>query len=131
MKLCYVIGPYRANTREKINQNIEDARGEGIRVAAETGMYPVIPQVNTAHFEMALPSLPDSFWLLGTLALMLECDAVWLCRNWLRSTGSRNEVREAVAGGLEIYEGGELLDEEEMQEIIDRIDECEGHKATE
>lgn len=102
MKLVYVAGPYRAATREWVGQNVAAARHLG-RLCAQIGWFPVMPTVNTAHFDHDFPGLADDqFWLDGTLELMKRCDAVVLVDGWQHSSGARGEVKLADELGIPV-----------------------------
>ncbi|QHJ72746.1 nucleosidase [Proteus phage P16-2532] len=54
MKLVYIAGPYRADTQEGVAENIRKAQVIGLSLATnghKLGVFPVIPHMNTAHFE--------------------------------------------------------------------------------
>lgn len=103
IKTVYVAGPYRAPTREAVAQNVAAARHVG-RLCAQKGWFPVMPTVNTAHFDHDFPELADDqFWLDGTLELMRRCDAVVLVDGWQHSSGARGEIEEARKLGIKVY----------------------------
>lgn len=102
MKLIYIAGPYRGKTREAVELNIATARRVALLIA-QAGHMPVIPHANTAGFEHLDPDIPDQFWLDGTLALMLKCDAVVLCPGWDKSSGTLAEIRKAVEHDIGVY----------------------------
>ena len=56
-------------------------------------------------------TLPDEFWLEGTLELLRRCDAVFLIPGWEQSTGSRSELDEATRLGLPVFDNVEALRE--------------------
>lgn len=100
MKLCYIIHPYRATTPAAIRLNIEAARCAGL-AAARRGYYPVIPQCNTAEFDLLDPDIPNELWMDGTLELLHRCDCALLAGDHRRSAGCRNELKEA--GSIPLY----------------------------
>jgi hypothetical protein len=59
----------------------------------------VIPHANTRYFDGLCTG---EFWLAGTLALMLRCDAVLLTAKWHTSAGAIREARTALAVGLPV-----------------------------
>ncbi|WP_328186942.1 DUF1937 family protein [Marinobacter sp. OP 3.4] len=109
LPLVYVAGPYRAETREAVAQNVAAARHVG-RLCVRRGWFPVMPTVNTALFDHDFPGLADDqFWLDGTLALMKKCDAVVLVDGWQYSSGAKGEIDEAHRLGIKVYNSaGEL-----------------------
>lgn len=102
MPLLYVAGPYRAETREGVELNIQIAKGVGL-LAAKKGWAPVIPHMNTAHLDAIAPSLGDQFWLDATMELMVRCDAILLLPGWSRSSGTRAEYERAMSLSMDAY----------------------------
>lgn len=70
---------------------------------------PVIPHANTAGFEHYDPSLPDQFWLDGTLEMMRRCDCVVLCPGWEKSTGTLSEIAEAQRLSIPVFSSVEEM----------------------
>lgn len=103
--LVYCAAPYRAPTGWGIDCNIQRARQAGADVA-RLGAMPVVPHANTAHYD-GLAS--DSFWLLGTLALLERCDAIYLVPGWERSSGARAECDYAEQHGKPIFSELDVL----------------------
>ena len=66
MKLIYVAGPYRAQTKERRDLHIEQAKLTAV-LLLEKGWFPVNPILNTARFEEYTPWTPDNIFLDGTL----------------------------------------------------------------
>lgn len=111
MKLVYVAGPYRAETREGVAQNVAAARHVG-RLCVQKGWFPVLPTVNTAHFDHDFPGLADDqYWLDGTMEMMRRCDAVVLVDGWQYSSGAKAEIEEARKMGLKVYMSSHVLPE--------------------
>ena len=102
MKLIYVAGPYRGATPDRVRMHIESAKMTGL-LMAEKGWYPVIPHANTDQFERLEPTIPDAFYLDGTLEMMRRCDAVVLCPGHERSSGTQGEIVEAKRLGMHIF----------------------------
>lgn len=100
--LIYIAGPYRAETREGVELNIQAARAVA-RICAAKGWMPVCPHTMLAHLESIMPSIPDKFWLMSTMALMERCDAVMLVPGWQASSGAMGEVAAAQALGMQVY----------------------------
>lgn len=103
MKLVYVAVPYRSETREGVAQNVAAARHVG-QLCVRKGWFPVLPTINTAHFDHDFPGLADDqYWLDGTMELMRRCDAVVLVDGWQYSSGAQGEIEEARKLGLKVY----------------------------
>ena len=101
LPIIYIAGPYRAKTKEAVDLNIAVARRIGI-AAIKRGWMPLIPHSNTGNMEH-LVERPDSFWLEGTMELMLRCDAVLLCPGWMESLGTIAEIDKAKKEGIPVY----------------------------
>lgn len=97
-----VAGPYRGDSKEEVELNIQSAKQVG-KLCADKGWYPIIPHQNTAGFEILCPKLTDDFWLEGTLEAARRCDAMVLCPGWEFSTGSRGEQLEAIRLKIQSY----------------------------
>ena len=98
MKVIFVSGPYRADTKAGISQNIKNAR-EAAKELWRQGWAVICPHLNTAHFDGVCP---DDVWLRGDLEILSRCDAIYMLRNWRDSSGAVAEHDAAVDWGLEI-----------------------------
>lgn len=87
MKVIYIAGPFRGSNGWIIEQNVRAAEAAGLEVA-KLGAMPLIPHCNTRFFHGVLS---DEFFVEGTLALMLRCDAVLFLNTWRNSAGCRGE----------------------------------------
>lgn len=127
--LVYIAGPYRAPSHWQIEQNIQRARNQGAIIAC-LGAYPVIPHANTSHFGGLLPETinEDEFFLSGTLALMLRCDAVFAIPGWGASLGASEEVKRAGVAHIPVFEDASSISEwiKAWQKHNDRIDRWRG-----
>lgn len=125
MKLVYVAGPYRSDVEGGVKANIAKAQVMGLAIATsghKWGLFPVIPHMNTAHFEdhafrvtqMSggfVEPVPDKYWLDGTMKLMEQCDAVLLTHPLagLTSKGTRAEIKRAIELGIPVYANEGML----------------------
>lgn len=99
MKVIFVSGPYRADTKEGREANIQKAKDAAIRLWQQ-GWVAFCPHLNTAHFDGLCP---DEVWLKGDLEMLRRCDAIYILKDWKQSEGSQAEVRLAYKLGLEVY----------------------------
>lgn len=99
MKVVYVAGPFRANTRWGVVQNIRRAEEMALEVALR-GAMPLCPHTNTSNFDGLIS---DVFWLRGTLELLRRCDAVMVCAGWQGSTGTAAEIEEAKSRSMPVF----------------------------
>lgn len=106
--VCYIAGPYRAQTRAGIELNIQAARAVGL-LCCRKGWSPVVPHANTGHLDAVDPSIGDEFWLASTKELLRRCDAVVLVPGWEQSQGTRDEIIEAEQRGIPVYRSEHLL----------------------
>jgi hypothetical protein len=91
MKIVYIAAPFRAKNAWEIEKNIRRAEVIGFEVA-KLGAMPLIPHANTRFFH---GTLPDQFWLDGTMELLRRCDAAFFLAGWEKSSGCRAEREEA------------------------------------
>lgn len=122
MKIVYVAGKFRGKTAWDVAENVRAAERVGYQVAL-AGAMPLIPHANTAHFDGTLTA---GFWLNGTMALLLRCDAVMMVAGWPDSAGSIAERDVAKTIGLPVFDAGDY------QALSDWLAaEVEGPKAEE
>ena len=87
--VIYVAGPYSADTRTDIADNIKRAEDAGAELM-ERGWMAHIPHKNTAFMGMH-PVLTDrswESWLVRDFAVLVKCDALFLLKDWLASKGA-------------------------------------------
>lgn len=131
MKLVYIAGPYRSEKPGGVQANISKAQLMGLAIATsghKYNLFPVIPHMNTAHFEThtsrlvemsggVVEPIDDKYWLRGTMILMEKCDAVLLThpRAGAESSGTKAEILRAIELGIPVYahEGMLFLDARE------------------
>lgn len=99
MKVVYIAGPFRADAPWGVENNIRTAEFFGLEVA-KLGAVPLIPHTMYRFFD---GSLPDEFWLGGTMELLCKCDAVLLTPKWFLSTGAKAEKAEAERIGIPVF----------------------------
>ena len=104
MKVVYIAGPFRGPTAWDIAENIRNAERVGFEIA-KFGAMPLIPHANTAHFH---GTLPDQFWLDGTMELLRRCDGIVFLKGWEGSAGCRAEHEEACRLRLPMWFAWEL-----------------------
>lgn len=98
-EVAYVAGPYRSATEWGVVQNIRAA--EEVALALWRMGYAVIcPHKNTGFFG---GTRPDEVWLDGDLAILRRCDLVVVCRNWITSSGTREEIKDADSNLIPVY----------------------------
>ena len=107
MKLCYVIHPYRGATRDAVRLNIQAARCLGLAVARK-GYYPVIPQANTAEFDVLDPGIPNELWMAGTRELLRRCDVAVRGGPFPDSDGCMDEIEAALEERIPVWSIDEL-----------------------
>jgi hypothetical protein len=96
MQVVYVAAPFRGPHAWAIEQNVRLAESTGLEVA-RLGAMPLIPHTNTRFFH---GTLPDEFFIEGTLALMHKCDAALFVGNWQGSSGCMGEHRSCELRGI-------------------------------
>ena len=96
--VVYVAGPYRADTKREVRDNISDA----IEVAANirrAGYSAVVPHLESLQNEECLT---EDGWLEHGLALLRRCHAVFDFRRGRRSGGTEKEVTLATIIGIPV-----------------------------
>lgn len=99
-KVLYVAGPFRADSEQLIQANVERARAVGMFLR-KLGAYPVIPHLNTGFFFGL--GFPEEQTLTGCVELVRRCDGVVLQGAWWKSTGTRLEYNAASAADVPVF----------------------------
>jgi hypothetical protein len=98
MNIVFISGPYRAETKAGVGQNIKRAREAALRLwGADTAV--ICPHLNTAFFDGVQP---DIVWLQGDLEILARCDAIYMLKGWKTSFGSVAEHQLATDLELEV-----------------------------
>lgn len=98
MKVCYISGPYRANTTFRVQKNIRAAMELALNYW-RLGYAVICPHGNSAYMD---GELPDQAWLDGDLELVRRSDVIVMMRGWEESAGATAELEAAVTLGKEI-----------------------------
>lgn len=102
-KKIYVAGPYRGETKQERDDNVELAK-KHTRELLRNGYYPYCPHTMTYDFENYCSDLNDSVFL-NTHVEWLKCaDTILLIGDWRESTGSVYEYNTAKKLGINTYE---------------------------
>ena len=99
----YLAGPYKAPTPEGVDHHIDVAREVAIALW-EQGHGVFCPHLNTAHFELLAPGVPDHRYLDFYLSQVRHYAAVVMLPGWHESAGAQRERQEARAWGLVVYD---------------------------
>lgn len=105
-KLIYIAGPYTAETREGIAENIRRAEECGKRVLL-AGYVPVIPHTlsRPLNKHAELKNWQHLDWMEKfCLPLLARCDAMLLMSNWHLSKGASMEKDYAEKHGISVIE---------------------------
>lgn len=104
MKLIYVAGPYTGKTHSEIDDNIEKAEAASI-VLFQKGWNVFTPHKNTAHYEKyeAVAGLTYHTWIETTADMLRRCDAIFMMKEWERSSGAKAELVIAQEMGIPIF----------------------------
>lgn len=123
MKLVYVAGPYRGPNTWAIERNIRRAEDVAATVW-KSGHAALCPHANSRHMDGVTT---DENFLAGTMVMLRRCDAVLLVEGWEASSGSREEVREAMRLGLPVMHA--WGDESEVLRILSELEDGVGDSA--
>ena len=112
--ILYISGPYSAGHGRSVTDNIAVARAHAV-AAVRNGWFPFTPHLNTAHFEVDCPEVPNEDWIDGDLAILDRLDpatdAMLLLPNWEQSEGATLEVGWAKHIGLTILGPFDMAEE--------------------
>ena len=103
--IVFIVGPYRADSAWKIEQNVRRAESVALEVW-KAGHVAVCAHAMTRYYQ---DELPDDVWLSGIRRIMARCDAILCVSGWLNSEGSVLEVAVAREHGMPIYFGAGQL----------------------
>ena len=99
-KLIYIAGPFRAPTPWDIEQNIRRAEALALEAWKLGGVGVICPHANTRFFQH---SAPDAYWLDGDLEMVRRCDALLTTDDFVRSSGAKCEVAEALIRNIPVF----------------------------
>lgn len=101
--VCYIAGPYSAETPRKTQDNIRAASIIALSVWKQ-GNVAYCPHMNTALFD---GECPRETWLDGHIEMLRRSDKLILVPGWEASEGTRQEIYEAIRCGIpiEIWKG--------------------------
>lgn len=102
MSIVYVAGPYTADTKERIQNNVESAASVAIELWRR-GHVAICPHLNSAHFDS--DENPPSYEVFanGYLDLLLRCDAIVVLKDYEKSRGTLAEIEMAEKWDIPIY----------------------------
>ena len=105
--ILYIAGPYSAGDGRTVAENIAVARAHAV-AAARRGWMPLTPHLNTAHFEVDCPEIPNDEWIEGDLTILRSLGprtaAVLMLPGWEESKGARLERDWAIHLNLEVFD---------------------------
>ena len=104
--ILYISGPYSADSLIDRQQNILNAKRRFVAALATGEWWAVCPHTHTAELEMHLPDVDHDEWLKMDIAMLANCDAIWISGtdyyNYL-SNGVRLELTWASLAKMPIY----------------------------
>lgn len=98
MQIIYVAGPFRGETQWEIEKNVRHAEEKALELW-KAGFAVICPHKMTEHFQ---GECPDGAFIEGLLEILSKCDAIYLLKGWMKSEGSRQELKLAKEKGLTI-----------------------------
>jgi hypothetical protein len=107
MLIVYVAGPYRADTREGVERNIQKARKVAIALW-ERGYGVICPHLNTAHFHDDCKVDNEDLYLNAYVEILKRCDAVVMTNGWNKSAGAREEFETAIMNEVPVFHPSDL-----------------------
>ena len=104
-KLVYVAGPYAELSDSTVNQNIART-DKAARKLYLDGFDVICPNNNTAHWDDDADIMAYGYpsrILDMDLNILSRCDAIFMCKGWTESAGSRLERHKAIELGLGVW----------------------------
>ena len=99
--VVYIAGPYRAETKEGVESNIERASDIAVKVL-EMGHTPITPHLNFRLFEYKT-NLTSEEYLKHDLKILARCDAILMIGNWEKSQGAMGEYEYCKVNNIPIF----------------------------
>lgn len=99
MKLIFIAGPFSADTKEKVEQNILTTEQLGFKVA-ELGMAPIVPN-SMGRSWRGIPSYET--WINTTKFILSQCSVVLIAPNWENSNGTKKEIEYAEQLNIPVF----------------------------
>ncbi len=124
----YIAGPYRADTIEQRDANIQQARDACAEIFRR-GHTPFCPHAMTARFDDDYPDIDDERFLETGIKWLECCDAILMLPGWEDSSGSRAERKMAEDLDLWIYESLDDIPPYPFEKEGPPCPEC-GHAVT-
>jgi hypothetical protein len=109
MRLAFISGPYRALTNEVVLANIRAAEHTALKYW-KLGYAVICPHKNTSLYD---GHLPDEVWLKGDLEILKRCDVIVMMKDWQTSVGSTEELKFALANGIDI-----IFDSDDLTQFL-------------
>lgn len=98
----FIAGPYRADNYTGVDAHINIAR-EWAGNLAVAGIPFFCPHLNSAHFDVITPDVPERFWLDLDLEILQCASAMLLLPGWRDSSGAKHEKELMIELGRPIY----------------------------
>lgn len=125
MKKVYICSPYRAESREESERNIEYAR-ELTRKVLEAGLAPITPHLYIAQCLGEEKPGEREMGMAAGLELLKCCDFLMVGIRYGISRGMGAEIKAADAAGLDVVNADKLhykLKDEKIQDSVQEINE--------
>ena len=101
MNVCYIAGPYRGDTIQQVEANIQVAENEALWWW-KNGFAAICPHLNTRGFERIIPD--QDIFINGDLAMVKMCDFIVMLPWWKSSEGAKSEYVRAMMSALIIID---------------------------
>ncbi len=105
----FIAGPYKGVNKphdysayEDIDRNISRARYWAAELARR-GIYFFCPHLNSAHFEVITPEVPDTYWYHLDLDILKSASAILMIPGWEESQGAQRERTLAEKLGIPVF----------------------------
>lgn len=105
MPTIYVAGPFTAETSFEIEQNVQEAEAESLKIMQKCGIVALCPHSMYRNFAFNCAS--PEFWYAVTNELLLLCGAIAISPGWSCSRGTIKERDAAMKDGMPVFGWGE------------------------
>jgi len=118
VKLVYISGPHVGSNYHQTEAYITYAR-EWAEKLARAGHAFYCPHLNTAHFDIITPDVPEYFWREMNLNILRRCDVVLLVPGWDNDEATKRDMEYAERWGIPV-----VVDIDEIAQV--RVPKAKG-----
>lgn len=103
-------GTHDSSSYCDIDLNINKAREWAAKFARSRIPF-FCPHLNSAHFEVITPEVPDTFWYAMDLEILIAAQAIFLMPRWQESKGAQEENQFAIVRSIPVFQDFRTLEQ--------------------